>query len=155
VEIDHAAVLAVVAPAAPPPEPYLLVTSYGARPAPERSPSPGYRTDFTETGFAIRPPSVPFDLLYAVDAVAGARADVATLLEFVYAELTPVSVLDVAGRPVTVEGIDAPQLALAALPTQPTVYLKLSSAQRGTAARVPAVPPFNRVDVGVDARAVA
>jgi hypothetical protein len=155
VEIQHAPVLAVVAPAAPPPEPYLLITSYAARPAPERSPSPGYRTDYTATGFSIRPPSVPFDLLYAVDAVAGARADVATLLEFVYGELTPVSVLDVAGRPLTIEGVAAPQLALAALPTQPTVYLKLSSAQRGTAARVPAVPPFNRVDVEVDTRAVA
>ena len=154
-EVRNTAVPAVVLPGDAPPEPFFRITSYGVRPAPERSPSSGMRTDYTGQGFSIRPPSVPFDLMYAVDAVAADRADAAALLQFVYSELTPVGVLDVAGRPVTIEWIEAPQLARTDIAAQPTVYLKVSTAQRATAAREPAVPPFNRIDVEVDSRAVA
>ena len=154
-EVRNTPVPAVVLPTEAPPQPFFQITSYGARPAPERSPSAGTRTDYTGQGFSIRPPSVPFDLLYAVDAVAADRADAATLLEFAYSELTPLSTLDVAGRPLTIEWVEAPVLARTAIAGQPTVYLKVSTAQRATAAREPAVPPFNRIDVEVDSRAVA
>ena len=63
--------------------------------------------------------------------------------------------LEVAGRPLTIEWVEGPQLARTEIPGQPTVYLKVSAAQRANAAREAAVPPFNRVDVEVDARAVA
>jgi hypothetical protein len=154
-QVRNAAVPAVVLPGDAPPEPFFRITSYGVRPAPERSPSSGTRSDYTGQGFSIRPPSVPFDLLYAVDAVAADRADAAALLQFVYSELTPTGVLDVAGRPVTIEWVEAPQLARTDIAGQPTVYLKVSTAQRATAVREPAVPPFNRIDVEVDSRAVA
>ena len=124
VELGNRIVPAVVDPAPAPTAPFFRLTSYGARPAPERSPAAGVRTDFTGQGFSIRPPSVPFDLLYAVDAVTDDRADAATLLEYVLSELTPRSVLDVAGRPLTVDWVEAPQLALATLPGQPTVHLR-------------------------------
>ena len=131
------------------------LSSDGLRPAPERSPASGFRTDFTGQGFWIRPPSVAFDLFYAVDAVATDRADATRLLEHVYAELTPTSVLDVAGRPLTIEWVDGPSLARTEIPGQPTVYVKVSASQRSTVARESAVPPFNRIDVEADTRAVA
>jgi hypothetical protein len=155
VELGNRIVPAVVDPAPAPTAPFFRLTSYGARPAPERSPAAGVRTDFTGQGFSIRPPSVPFDLLYAVDAVTDDRADAATLLEYVLSELAPRSVLDVAGRPLTVDWVEAPQLALATLPGQPTVHLRVATSQRVNVAREAAVPPFNRIDVEVDTRAVA
>jgi hypothetical protein len=151
-----AAAPAVVLPAeAEPAPPFFRITSYGVRPAPERSPASGFRSDFTGQGFSIRPPSTPFDLFYAVDAVTADRADAARLLEYAYSELTPVAVLETAGRPLTLEWVDGPQLARTEIAKQPTLYLKVSTAQRSTAAREPAVPPFNRVDVEADTRAVA
>jgi hypothetical protein len=151
-----AAAPAVVLPTeTEPPLPFFRITSYGVRPAPERSPASGFRSDFTGQCFSIRPPSTPFDLLYAVDAVSADRADAARLLEHVYAELTPVAVLEAAGRPLTIESVDGPQLARTAIPDQPTVYLKVSTAQRATGAREPTVPPFNSIDVETDTRAVA
>jgi hypothetical protein len=151
-----AAAPAVVLPVeTEPAQPFFRITSYGVRPAPERSPASGFRSDFTGQGFSIRPPSTPFDLLYAVDAVSADRADAARLLEHVYAELTPVAVLEAAGRPLTIESVDGPQLARTEIPGQPTVYLKVSTAQRATGAREPAVPPFNSIDVEADTRAVA
>lgn len=147
---------AVVLPSsATPAEPFFRVTSYGVRPAPERSPASGVRSDFTGQGFSIRPPSVAFDLFYAVDAIAADRADAARLLEYVYAELTPTSVLEVAGRPLTMEWIDGPALARTEIAGQPTAYVKVSASQRSTGARESVVPPFNRIDVEADTRAVA
>jgi hypothetical protein len=154
-ELANAAVPALVEPAQAPSEPFFRVRNYSAAPAPERSPSSGTRTDFTERGFSIRPPSVPFDLFYAVEAVAGARADAATMLEFALAELTPRATLPVNGRPLTVESVDAPALTLTTVESLPTLYLKVGTAQPATAARKPAVPPFNRIDVEVDDRASA
>ena len=94
---------AVVEPDTAPDPPFLSIRNYDARPAPERSPSNGLRTDYTEHGFAIRPPSVPVDVFYAIEAVAEDRSEAARLLEFLMAELTPVSTLEVGGRPLTVE----------------------------------------------------
>jgi len=151
-----AAAPAVVLPSSVVPvEPFFRVTSYGVRPAPERSPSSGFRSDFTGQGFSIRPPSVAFDLFYAVDAIAAERADAARLLEHLYAELRPTSVLEVAGRPLTIELVDGPPLARTEIPDQPTVYVKVSALQRTSAAYESAVPPFNRIDVEADTRAVA
>jgi hypothetical protein len=64
-------------------------------------------------------------------------------------------VLDVAGRPLTIEWVDGPSLARTEIPGQPTVYVKVSASQRSTVARESAVPPFNRIDVEADTRAVA
>jgi len=162
-DVDAALVafLGLAAPAvllpssAVPAEPFFRVTSYDVRPAPQRSPSSAFRSDFMGQGFSIRPPSVAFDLFYAVDAIAADREDAARLLEHVYAELTPTSVLEVAGRPLTIEAVDGPPLARPELPGHPTVYVKVSASQRSSGARESAVPPFNRIDVEADTRAVA
>ena len=154
VELGNRVVPAVVDPAPAPTAPFFRLTSWGA-PRARALAAAGVRTDFTGQGFSIRPPSAPCDLLYAVDAVTDDRADAATLLEFVLYELTPRSVLDVAGRPLTVDWVEAPQLALATLPGQHAVHLRVATSQRVNVAREPAVPPFNRIDVEVDTRAVA
>ncbi len=155
-ELDDVQVTAVVEPSAQAPtEPFFRISNYAVRPAPERSPSAGTRTDFTEHGFAIRPPSVPFDLFYAIEAVADTRAEVAAMLEFALAATTPRSTLDVAGRPLEIEWVEAPPLELATVESRPTVYVRVGTSQRALAAPEPAVPPFNRVDVEVDSRARA
>ncbi len=154
-EVAGAAVPAIVEPAAAPNGPFFRIKNYAVRPALERSPSGGIRTDHTEHGFSIRPPSVAVDLFYAIEAVADARADAARLLEFAFSDLAPRSTLDVAGRPLTVDWVEAPPLALPAIPTQPTLHVKVATSQRASAAREAAVPPFNRIDLEVDSRASA
>jgi hypothetical protein len=154
-KLGNTAVPAIVEPAQAPNEPFFRIRNYSVVPAPQRSPSSGTRTDFTGIGFSIRPPSVPFDLFYTVEAATDARADAATMLEFALAKLTPRATLAVNGRPLTVESIDAPPLALTSVQSVPTVYVKVATAQQATAAREPAVPPFNRIDVEVDRRASA
>lgn len=155
VEVGGVAAPAILEPDAAPNPPFLRIRNYGVRPAPERSPSGGVRTDYTEHGFSIRPPSVAYDVLYEVEAVADTRGDAAAMLELVLRELTPVSTLDVAGKPLTIEWIEPPALALSATPAHPTVHFKVSTSQRATAAREAVVPPFNRIDVEVDSRATA
>jgi hypothetical protein len=153
--LGGAPVLAAVAPAPAPNKPFFRIRNYAVRPAPERSPSGGVRTDHTEQGFSIRPPSVPVDLFYAIDGVADDRASAARLLEFAFGGLTPRSTLNVSGRPLTVEWVEAPPLSLSTIPSLPTVYVKVATSQRASAAHEAAVPPFNRVDVEVDSRASA
>jgi hypothetical protein len=146
---------AIVEPTAPPGGAFFRVKNYALRPAPERSPSSGTRTDHTEHGFSIRPASVPVDLFYAVEAVADERADAARLLEFALSGFAPRSTLEVAGRPLTVDWVDGPPLALPEIPAQPTVHLKIATSQRASGPREAAIPPFNRIDVEVDSRASA
>lgn len=146
---------ALVEPAQTPNSPFFRLRNYGLRPAPERSPSGGMRTDYTEQGFSIRPPSLPVDVLYAIDAVADDRADAARLLEFAFTGLAASSTLEVAGRPRTVEWVEPPTLSPTEVPAHPTVYVRVATAQRAGAARERAVPPFNRIDVEVDSRASA
>jgi hypothetical protein len=152
VEIRGALVAAVVEPDTAPDPPFLSIRNYEVRPAPERSPSNGLRTDYTEHGFAIRPPSVPVDVFYAIKAVAEDRSEAARLLEFLLAELTPVSTLEVGGRPLTVEWVGPPPLE-GELPAQPAVHVRVSTSQRPRAVAEAAVRPFNRIDVEVDSRA--
>jgi hypothetical protein len=154
-ELDGTPVPAVVEPAQAPNQPFLRIRNHSVRPAPERSPSGGMRTDYTGQGFSIRPPSVPVDVLYAIDAVADDRADAARLLEFAFAAVVPQATLDVGGRPRTIEWVEAPALAPTEVPTHPTVYVRVATAQRASAAREAAIPPFNRIDVEVDSRASA
>jgi hypothetical protein len=144
-----------VDPAQAPAPPFFRIRNYAVRPAPERSPSGGLRTDHTEQGFSIRPPSVPVDLFYAIDAVADDRADAARLLELALAELTPQATLEVAGRVSIVDSVEAPPLSLERVQTLPTLYVKVATSQRTRAVRERAVPPFNQIDVEVDSRASA
>ena len=155
VRIDGVLAPAVVEPAQAPASPHFRIRNYAVRTVPERSPSGGNRTDHTEQGFSIRPAGVPVDLFYAIDAVADERADATALLELALAELTPRSTLEVAGRPATVDWIDAPPLSLEQVQSLPTVYVKVATSQRTGAVRERAVPPFNRIDVEVDSRASA
>ena len=152
-----AAAPAVVLPAAPEPaEPFFRITSYGVRPAPERSPASGFRSDFTGQGFSIRPPSIPFDLFYAVDAVdrGPRRRGQAARVRVLGADAdrrcsrSP----DVRSRS---SGSTGRSSRARRSPGSRRCYLKVSAAQRATAAREAAVPPFNRVDVEADTRAVA
>jgi hypothetical protein len=154
-ELDGVAVPAIVEPAAASTAPFFRIRNYEIRPAEERSPSGGLRTDHTEHGFSIRPPSLAVDLFYAIDAVADERAEAAALLQLAFAELTPRTTLEVAGRPLPVEWVEGPPFELGERPSQPTVHVKVGTSQRARGAREAAVPPFNRIDVEVDARASA
>jgi len=149
-QIDGAAVAAIVDPAPAPDMPFLRIRNYAIRPAEERSPSGGVRTDHAGQGFSIRPAALPVDIFYAIEPVADDRADAAALLQFAFAQFSPRSTLDVAGRPLTVEWVEGPPLELDDVTSQPRLHIRVGTSHRPQAARVAAVPPFNRVDLEVD-----
>ena len=156
VELGNRIVPAVVDPAPAPTAPFFRLTSYGARPAPERSPAAGVRTDFTGQGFSIRPPSVPFDLLYAVDAVTDDRADAAQAARVRPLRADPA--LGARRRRAAADGrlgrgtANSPWRRCRG--SRPSTC-EVATSQRANVAREAAVPPFNRIDVEVDTRAVA
>jgi hypothetical protein len=151
VELDGDPVRAVVAPDAPPGgagAAHLRIRPLAVRPAPERDRTAEVRTDFTPTGFALRPPPQAVDLDYAVDVVAGDRAGQRALVEAIVEQVAPVDTLLVLDRPHTLEW--AGPLGVAGDPPIPSALLRVSAARRPTAAPAPAVPPFNSVNVEVE-----
>lgn len=144
---------AIVAEAgvAPPPMPYLRITNFDLRPAPERDPQTRSRTDYTPTGFTERPPRSAFDLLYELAVFADARAVEAGLIEHVMAELAPWTTLLVNGSPLIAEVTPIPAALGATRPDRVTVWVTVhASLQRAAIAR-PAVPPFAAIDVTTEA----
>jgi hypothetical protein len=137
--------------------PVLRISNYDVRPDRTTSPTTSMRTDYTETGFALRPPATVYQLDYAVEALASDRAGAARMLQFVLAELTPTAILLGAGRLMTVEWIEQP--ATAAPPVEsppadhPVIHLRVRAAQPGAGPPAPAVPPFHETRLEVDQRA--
>lgn len=150
VSIEGTPVRAVVAPDEPsgPPGPHLRIRPLAVRPAPERDRTASLRTDFTTTGFALRPSPEPVDLDYAIDAVADDRAAERALVEAIVRHIAPVGTLEVLDRPHTLEWTGP--LGVAGDPPVPTALVRVGTARRATAAPTPAVPPFNEVRVEVD-----
>jgi hypothetical protein len=137
-----------------PDEPYLRISSVDVRPAPERSASGPIRSDYTETGFSLRPPTVAYDLTYAVRPVAADRSTVARMLDFVLGEVAPVSTLVVNDRPLAMEFAQPPP-ATGLAPDDAAIHLRVSAQRRSAAGHERAIPPFNLVEVEVDHSATA
>jgi hypothetical protein len=127
--------------------PYLRITNFDVRPAPERDQQTRSRTDYTPTGFTERPPRAAFDLLYELTVFADARAVEAGLVEHVMAELAPRSSLMVNGWPVMVEMVPIPAALGATRPDRVTLWLCVHASQRRAVAVRPAVPPYAEVDL--------
>jgi hypothetical protein len=88
--------------------PLFSVVPYCMRYARERS-RPGERAvDFTAGGYRLRPSPSPWDLHYAVEALADTRAEQAAMLDFATAVLPTEGALLVAGQRAGIEAIDAP-----------------------------------------------
>ncbi len=147
------AVLLPVAGQAPQP-PVFRISNYDVRPDRATSPVDGPRTDYTDRGFAIRPPATVYQLDYAIEAVAADRTAGAAMLGFVLAELAPRATLLAAGRQMSAEWVDAPATAappvVAPPPDHPVVHVRVTAAQPGTGTAQRAVPPFNDISVEVD-----
>lgn len=155
-ELGGDPVPAVVAPDAPPGpagRPHLRIRPVALTPAPERSRSVELRTDYTATGFSLRPPPEPVDLAYAVDAVAGDRASERALVELIVDRLPVRGTLVVNDRPLPLEWRGG--VAQAGDPPVPSAALVVATARSSTAPPQPAVPPLNEIRVEVDDRAPA
>jgi len=158
-ELDGNPVPAFLVPlsAAAPQLPAFRISNYDVQPDRATSPTEGPRTDYTGSGFTIRPPATVYQIHYAVEALAEDRATAATMLGFALSELSPTSLLLGAGRAMTVDWIDAPSTAappvVAPPADHPVVHLRVRTAQPGAAADTRAIPPFNEIRVGVDSRA--
>jgi hypothetical protein len=159
VTVDGAAVPAVIVPVSgtAPQPPVLRISNYDVRPDRTTSPATSTRTDYSETGFALRPPATVYQLDYAVEALATDRASAAKLLQFVLAELTPTATLLGAGRLMTAEWIDQPATAappvVAPPADHPVVHLRVRAAQPGAGPAQRAVRPFSEIRLEVDQRA--
>lgn len=159
-ELDGNPVPAYLVPlsAAAPQPPTFRISNYDVQPDRATSPVEGPRTDYTESGFVIRPPATVYQIDYAVEALAGDRATAATMLAFALAELSPTSQLLGAGKVMTVDWIDAPSTAAAPVVAppadHPVVHLRVRTAQGGVGAAAKAIPPFNEIRVGVDSGAI-
>jgi hypothetical protein len=161
-ELDGNPVPAFLVPpsagAAAPQPPAFRISNYDVQPDRATLPAEGPRTDYTGSGFVIRPPATVYQIDYAVEALAGDRGTAAAMLSFALAELSPTALLLGAGKVMTVDWIDAPSTTappvVAPPADHPVVHLRVRGAQpgRGTATR--AVPPFNEISVGVDSSAI-
>jgi hypothetical protein len=164
-QLGGTSVPAVLAPtASTPAAPHFRLGNYDVRPDLGRSPGAQRRTDHTRSGFALRPPSEPFTVYYALEAVTDERAQAAALLDFAVAEFVPTATIESGARVVTVDWVDAPLWTpppgTAAVPTlppaasleRPVLHLRVSTGRSPAGAAEPAVPVFNVVDVEVEQR---
>lgn len=157
--LDGAPVPALLTPFSgpAPASPYLRISNYDVRPDRATSPTVPVRTDYTETGYVLRPPASVFELDYAVEALVTDRASAARMLQHVLAQLTPTSRLLGGGRLMTVDWVDQPATAappvIAPPADHPVVHLRVRAGQPATAPAQRAVPPFHEISVEADQRA--
>jgi hypothetical protein len=69
--------------------PYFEITNYDIVYARERTQSTRPRSDFSDTGYWLRPPSNAYDVYYQITAVADDRRTQSQMLEFVLSSLPP------------------------------------------------------------------
>lgn len=131
--------------------PLIAILPYTLRHARERS-SPGEAAaDFVTDGYSLRPPPVPWDLYFAIEALADTRADQATLIDFVIGALPPVGALLVAGQRVSIETIDEPEPASGGFDIgRQLLHYRVRAWRDGGPARP--VHPVDTVEVDVDIR---
>jgi hypothetical protein len=67
--------------------PYVRITPVDIRYADERMTPGETRTDFSSTGYLLRPPAVPFELLYRIDVFSDVRSTQTRLIELILLEL--------------------------------------------------------------------
>lgn len=133
-----------------PKPPYLRITNFDVRPAPERDSQSRARTDYTPGGFTERPPRAAFDVLYEVAVFADSRAVEAGLVEHVIAQLAAPTSLLVNGWPLSTELVGIPAALGATRPDRVTLWVVIHATQRRAITSRPAVPPFTAVDVEAD-----
>jgi hypothetical protein len=138
------------AEASPGTGPRFDITAAGVRSNPERARSAALATDFTASGFVLRPAANPLDLTYRVHAVATDRASVSRMVQFVLDDIAAAPTLVAAGMPWPV---DLAEEAAGVEDGGASVTLRIEAAARPPADRVAAIPPFNTVTVEVDQRA--
>lgn len=133
--------------------PKLAAKQVTARMRTDLSVSGAQRTDYTNSGFSLRPPAMPIELVYQLSVTSDERAAQATLLEFLIRALATAGTLEVAGRrlPITVTDLSAEQLAAGPPGFMVSVLTGVPTAVPATSA----IPPFNRIDVEVDSLASA
>lgn len=100
---------AVIPPDAPanPANPFFRIEPIRSTPCHERAVETGSRSDFTDSGYRIRPTPEPWDYFYAIDAVASTRAQVAQMLDFLAFTLDQHGRLPIGNRALRMDPVDA------------------------------------------------
>jgi hypothetical protein len=134
--------------ATPPPVPWLRLIHYEAAYSDIRTTSRRPRTDFTDTGYRVRPEAVAYDLYYRVEAATSDRVQQTTMLEFVMDTLGHRRTLLVNGTPLPLDRV--PDLPVVDdLPTLLSLRYRVATLQeRGPQQHVlPVLEPRLAVDM--------
>ena len=129
--------------------PYLRITQFDVRAADERSPQVPTRSDYTDSGFRLRPPRATFDALYEVECISDARATEAAALTYLLGDFAPRTALSVNDWPMTCELVPIPAALGATRPERVIVWLRVLASTRRTTAAHDAKPPTKGADVTV------
>ncbi|MBI4671157.1 MAG: hypothetical protein HY741_05760 [Chloroflexi bacterium] len=134
------------------PTPHLRITHFDLRFAEERTLYSQARSDYTATGFRLRPFSAAYDLSYEIAAVADSRAEQTRLLEFVLAAFVPYGTLLVNGIQLPIECVNVASDDLIGGSYNGNVLLHfvVRTYQARSGAGEPATPPFNEVSIALD-----
>lgn len=154
VMIDGAPVAAQVMPAGGAPSaerPLILIQPYALRPASTRDPVDGGPSDFTADGaMRLRPQSDPFELDYAIEALAANRADQTRLIDYLIGALPRQGTLRSGGSTFQIEWIAAPDGHRSFAVERQLIHLRLTAwRERG----IPAlVKPVKTLAAVIDSR---
>ena len=99
--------------------------------APELSVPLEVRTDFTSTGYSLRPPSRGYQLYYDIEADGADSTDRALLLDFVLDRLMTTASLNVNGAYLPVDVVAVPIPAVAPATTESTTAMTPGIARNG------------------------
>jgi hypothetical protein len=127
--------------------PYLRITNFDVRTADERSSQVPVRTDYTDSGFTLRPPRTPFDAMYEIECVANDRTTEAATLQYLLADFAPRTTLLVNDWPLTCELVGIPAALGATRPERVVAWLRVCASVRKTASPQPAIPPIRGADI--------
>jgi len=145
----------VAGDALPPGRPLILLHPYTARFAEQRRVGGESEGDYRTDGYSLRPVATPWDLYYAVEALAADRASQAALIDFVLGALPPRGTLPVCGFALPCDNV-APGEAVAGtgFPTRRLLlHYRVATWQESGQPRP--VRPAETVRVEIDAREVA
>jgi hypothetical protein len=135
--------------------PYIQILHYDVIYARERTEATRPRRDFTDRGYALRPPSNAYDLFYQVTAVADDRGTQSAMLEFILGALAPNGQIEVNNDLLPMEAVKVwPRDRLGGSRSDiiPLFY-RISTRQEVAAAAEAVVPP-KTIDIETDSFAV-
>lgn len=143
----------IYSPDKPPniPLPHLRITHFDLRFAEERTLYAQTRSDYSATGFRLRPVSAAYDLSYEIEAIAASRTEQTRLLEFVLGAFMPYGTLLVNGILLPIECVNVPSDDLIGGSHSGHVLLHFvvrTYQVRGEGE--PATLPFNQVTIALD-----